>query len=387
MTQQTRYCANCGAALAPDARFCEKCGRAVSAAPAAPASPPPYSAPPPAPDYYAPAAPPPPTPPQKSNRWLIIGLGIAGGLALLCCGIMAIVLIYRTTQETRQLSQAATAAAVLPTKAPTSANQSAAPTQPPAATEPPAQPTAVPPTAAPPPADTPVPPTAAPPQPTPDPRTRYDFEGVSFAYDPSLASAVDPQVEPAESDFIISPQHRRLDLLQYPQSQSMHKAFIAIYDAQEYQSIVPDGGGEVANLQQMLMGRPLVGLPSPLPFFTRWNAGQMLSAKIEYIDFQNGAGVRYLTQYGQDVSPIRNEALFYTFQGLTADKKWLISAVMPVSNDVLPDPETLTADPGFYDNYSAYLESAIILLDDLPPSSFVPDLALLDALFQSLKVQ
>jgi len=328
MTQQTQYCDNCGAALAPDSRFCENCGREVAQAQ------------------------------RRASRGLYIGLGIAGGVGLLCCGVVVIFLIFRGVQGTLTLPLAATA--------PVS----------------PAQATRVLPTAAPRPSDT-----AAPPPPVEEARTRYDFEGVSFAYDASLAAAVDPRAEPAETEFNISPQHRRLVFLKYPQSQSVHEAYIAIYPAEEYQNVVPDGGGEVANLQQMLLQRPLVGLPDPLPFFVRWNAGQMLAAKIDYLDFQNGSGVRYLTQYSQDVYPVNNNSLFYTFQGITGDKKWLISAVMPVYNSSLPDPETLTADPGFYDNFAAYRESAIILLDDLPPSSYVPDLSLLDALFQSLKVQ
>ncbi len=79
--------------------------------------------------------------------------------------------------------------------------------------------------------------------------------------------------------------------------------------------------------------------------------------------------------------------MFYTFQGLTGDGKWLVSAVMPVANPVLPDVETVFADPGFNDDYAGYLEDVKKTLSEQPDSSFQPDLSVLDAVFQSFKVQ
>ena len=221
---------------------------------------------------------------------------------------------------------------------------------------------------------------------------QYNNEGIRFIYDPSLAGFIETETLSAQTGddlppWELYPEHKVLSLLGYPLSGTFHEPKIFIYPAQDYQAINPAIGDQVANLQQMLIGRRTDFLPDTLPFFTLWNAGQVISSQIKYLDFKNGAGVRYLTQYGQGAYPIDNQLLFYTFQGITSDKNWLISAILPVKNDVLPDPNTLLADPDFFDNYAAYLESAKILLDDLPESSYLPGLTLLDALFQSLEIQ
>ncbi|MEO8354588.1 MAG: hypothetical protein ABI621_01610 [Chloroflexota bacterium] len=42
---------------------------------------------------------------------------------------------------------------------------------------------------------------------------------------------------------------------------------------------------------------------------------------MQVINFQNGRGIRFLTQYAQYPAPINNHELFYHFQGLTNDGK------------------------------------------------------------------
>lgn len=383
MTQQNRFCPNCGAALAPDARFCENCGKPVAAQPA-PSLPPAYSAPPPPPVYSAPPPPysaPPPAAP-RSKKGLVIGLVIAGLLALLCCGVIGIYWAYQNFQGAIAIPQSIQATI-------TQVAIEMPKTLPPATMAPPATAESLPATAVPQ-QDTPAPPppgSTTAPKPPDDRRTRYDYQGIAFSYDPKLAAAVEPETVEAETGMFSIPQHRRLVFLDYPLAGANHQAQILVFPVQQYQSVDPEFGDRFATLQQMLISRSTSNLPQPLPFFPSWNAGQIIAAQVKYLDFGNGSGVRYLTQYGQDVYPINNQALFYTFQGITSDKQWLVSAILPVSNSVLPDPEVLIQTPGFYDNFSAYLQTAKDLLDGLPDSSYQPDLALLDAMFQSLAVK
>jgi len=375
MSQIQRACQKCGAPLAADARFCEECGTPVPAQPARAA------------EVSAARGSPKPNNPSTSLSIPPTAL-IAGGVIGVV--IIAVLLVLVFTRPSTP-PENPTPAASLPSK--TEEVASPAPTEPVAAVLPPVAPT-TPMEVDPSPTATPLPaPTEASVPASPEVQLgQYNYEGVSFTYDPSLAAFIETETVSAQTGndlppWELYPEHRVLSLLGYPLSETFHEPKIIIYPAQDYQAINPAIGDQVANLQQMLISRRTDFLPDALPFLTMWNAGQVIASQIKYLDIKNGAGVRYLTQYGQGVYPIDNQHLFYTFQGITSDKNWLISAILPVNSDVLPDPNTLLADPDFFDNYAAYLESAKILLDDLPDSSYLPGLALLDALFQSLEIQ
>lgn len=222
--------------------------------------------------------------------------------------------------------------------------------------------------------------------------TRYTFEGLSFSYDPMLAAAVDAEIIEAQTgadlpSWELAPEHRRLTFLAYTLEDTYHTPRIYVYPVQDYLAIDPGIGDLLATLQQMLLMKPSEDLPSPVPFFPNWNAGQMMVAQVKYLDFQSGSGLRYLVQYGQDVYPINNQSMFYTFQGLTRDGQWLISVVLPVANPILPDPDSVLEAPGFYDNFHTYLGEVTALLNEQPENSFEPALSVLDALFQSFDVE
>lgn len=52
-----------------------------------------------------------------------------------------------------------------------------------------------------------------------------------------------------------------------------------------------------------------------IPFVPIFNAAQMMRAQIKYLDFQNGKGVRFITQYGQAAVPISNDSAFMLLSG------------------------------------------------------------------------
>ncbi|MDH3943872.1 MAG: hypothetical protein OEV06_07270, partial [Anaerolineae bacterium] len=116
----------------------------------------------------------------------------------------------------------------------------------------------------------------------------------------------------------------------------------------------------------------------------------LIQSNAIYVDFQNGAGIRYLTQHGQAYWPINSHDLFYTFQGLTTDGRFYISAILPVSHSQLQ----ATGDdiPGgdhaaFGENFLTYVVDIKSLLESQPDGSFAPSLELLDALITSLLVE
>jgi hypothetical protein len=250
-----------------------------------------------------------------------------------------------------------------------------------------AAPTTASPTATPLPSATSLPPTATVQQPS------VSYMGVSFSYDPALASGVTSETIPAQTDpnappWDIAPEYTLFTLTGYPLfPDAIHTPKIYVYPVDQLTAINPSAGETIIKLQDFLNRKPETLAPNEtIPFLPLFNAAQMLQAGISYLTFQNGNGVRYLTQYGQALYPINNTGLFYTFQGLTSDNRYYIAAVLPASNPILPDPNTITQDDNFYNNFENYVQGIEGQLGAQPPASYTPDLALLDALVRSFQV-
>ena len=212
------------------------------------------------------------------------------------------------------------------------------------------------------------------------------YEGISFSYDDSLAAQVTGETVPAsgqEGDplWAIEPLHVRFSFGGYVLPDTFHEPRILVYPVAEL------SGDEAAALQQFLAQRPAA--PDTIPFMPHFNAGQMLRSQVAYIDFGNGSGVRFLTHYSQAAMPVNNNELFYTFQGLTADGRYYVAAVLPVSHPSLPANGNDV--PGgdweaFAQNYENYVRQVEAQLDAEDGASFVPSLFLLDGMIRSLNV-
>lgn len=392
-----KFCVNCGARLAPGARFCEECGQPVQQTRPQPVQPPPAQAPrqPQPPPYAAtlqePAFSQEPPPAQSyppsgrapnpgPSKGLVALVVVAGVAALVVCVLVGIVAYKRflgpgSARATATTSQQA-------------ANPSSPDTQPPAAAE---QPVAVDqPVATEPPAEINQPAAEEPPA-APEPSSGlayYEFAGISFSYDPSLATFMDTELFEANTGgdvppWELMPQYTRLTLQGYPLSDTNQMPQIFVIPLAEYMDANPDVNAPLEDLQQMILAKRTNALPDQLPCFPLTYANQMIVSNVAYLDFQNGSGVRYLTQVGQGEYPINNQGLVYTFQGLSDDGMWLVSAVLPVSNAILPDPELVLADPKFTDDHLSYIVETRVQLEEQPDGSYLPDLALLDALFQT----
>jgi len=250
-----------------------------------------------------------------------------------------------------------------------------------------------------PPGETPLeePPPAEPPPGEPPPGElppSVVYDNVSFSNEPVLASQVIPKTVPAQTDpnaapWEIAPEHITFKLDGYPlYPDAFHKPKIYVYPANEFAALNSSAAQTIADLEHFLERRPPdLGPDESIPFLPVFNAAQMMQAKIEYLDFQNGNGVRFLTQYGQSYYPINSRDMFYTFQGLTHDRRFYIAAVLPVANPVLPEPETVTMDDNFFNNYTPYVQDIEALLGGQPPESFSPNLLLLDEMMRTFLVQ
>ena len=226
------------------------------------------------------------------------------------------------------------------------------------------------------------------------------YEGISFYYDPALAKGVSAQTleASAPSDpkdpqpfFMISPKEFQFDFQGYLIPDGM-KPEILVFSAKEYETLI--GGDpnpvtrQLAGLSKLMTDRPADSSGS-LPFLPVWDAGQLMHFHLKFLKFQNGEGIRYLTEYGQDMAPLSNALLFYTFQGQTRDGAYYISAVLPVTHAKLPgdNGETLNKDhANFIQNYPAYVVDVQNQLNAENDNSFNPTLEKLDALIASIKV-
>lgn len=238
-------------------------------------------------------------------------------------------------------------------------------------------------------------PTEPPPPPLPDNLSHISFEGAGFSFDKSLADSAWaeklPATPPAEDMpfWEVSPETLHFVLENYLLADTFHKPQVYIYPVNEYASMDENAGNNISSLQSILGTKPQ--LTEDIPFLPMWNAAQMMQAQIKYLDFKNGSGVRFLSQYGQDVAPINNNSLFYTFQGLTKDNRFYASVILPVSHPVLPSTYT-DLPPGqdyetFANNFSNYITGIEAQLNAQPSESFKPNLQLLDDLAQSILIE
>ena len=221
-----------------------------------------------------------------------------------------------------------------------------------------------------------------------------DYEGIQFSFETTVAEGVTPETIPGQNmgeDYMPGdtyPTYFEFTLDNYAVPSHFHSPVIRVYPVDEYRAISTAAAGNIDALQQALVNRPAGGVNSHLPFLPIWNAAQMFADKVGYFDFQNGSGVRYLTMYGQAVYPLDNQNLFYTFQGLTHDGRYYISAILPVTHAALPmDGSAQIGDwMTFNDNWDTYIHDAINWLEAQDSAAFSPNLSALDSMMASFQI-
>lgn len=218
------------------------------------------------------------------------------------------------------------------------------------------------------------------------------YGGVTFRYNADIASAATGETVVAEELWEIIPEHIAFSFNGYTLPAAFHQPRIHIYPVSELAS----GGAAntAASLRTLLDSGQLPAASggfegSGLPFLPPFNAGQILHTQVAFVAFQNGRGLRFVTEYAQYYAPINNTDLFYTFQGLTADERYYVAAIFPVSHPSLPaDASQIPGGNGdaFANTYETYANDMALQLADCGAAEFTPNLALLDALIASLQV-
>jgi len=236
-----------------------------------------------------------------------------------------------------------------------------------------------------------------------------DFEGIEVAVDPlsivlspRLASGVRGlQIPPASGEGVapwdVTPGHIQLKLEGYLLQGKSIEPEIYMYPAQAYAELYPAAFESIRRLDNILYvpGGPTLNDQLPaVPFF---NAQQLFASNTEVISFQNGQGVRFVTEYAQYAASANNHDLFYHFEGVTRDGMYYIVAILPISAPMLAEtsdggaplpvggvPYAYFADPSA--DMQLYYRSVLDLLNATPSELFTPTLAELDSLIQSMRI-
>lgn len=237
------------------------------------------------------------------------------------------------------------------------------------------------------PTDTPQPTPTFTPEPTETP-TPPDvaYQGICFSFDESWIGAVSMEQVSGNLDpqaVWKYPDHVKFVFGNYPLTNTFHEPQILVYPANDFRNANDMAANHLNNLWDTISNQPADPQLYIAHFF---NAGQWLASQESYLDFQNGSGVRYVTQYGQAAVPIGYPEMFYTYQGLTDDNAHYVSVIMPVSHPSLPDTSSVTVDQAFSNNWDTYRQDIENQLDAQTPGSFVPSLLELDALVQTLHI-
>lgn len=220
-----------------------------------------------------------------------------------------------------------------------------------------------------------------------------DFNNISFEYSDLVATGdvnagIVPRMteEDGGSPFEVAPEHTLFELTGYAvDPESRWSARVIVYPADEYEEMM------TRPLEDL---RAMIGDEQPdEPQHVQTqivNAGLHQITQQQYVEFQNGIGVRAVLLYAQDLFLLTDQTLRYEFNGLTNDGKYLVFATFLLDSQRLPSQDWLWREELYYDGlletFSDYSAASEMMLNSFPSSAFTPDLSELDALISSITV-
>ena len=242
--------------------------------------------------------------------------------------------------------------------------------------------------------------------------TQFTYRGIELEYDPALVTNVTGQIRVGLACDSLSPipPHITLQIDLPIDFRNAYEPTISVFHVQDYidfcdESESPLGSSSVWVNETLDALKGAIASQSgdvsvpPLPMV---NAGEPLHERGQYLPFQNGAGVRAIVEYAQDMWFFNNYSISYNFQGLTTDGEYYITGRFPVfapflidgsepsenSNEhAIPIPEYDVTDfDTFIQVVEDYNGEARRLFGVRTDAEFIPDLRALDAIIASLLV-
>jgi hypothetical protein len=224
---------------------------------------------------------------------------------------------------------------------------------------------------------------------TPTLQTNIGCHQLVLFLEPALAPGFTCLSIPEDSTQGI-PAHIELSFSARLVNDSTYTARVDVYPLDRFNILQPDTvPPAVSQLQGLVSGSQ--GSDQGLPFLPVPDQPELFAAQYKVISFGSGTGIRYLTQFNQKPTPVNNQEMVYTFQGLSSDGAFWVSAVLPASTPMLaPDAKTLPGGVNqdqFAASFDSYIAGITAELNGLPSSNFAPDIDLLDGLVASIKIQ
>jgi hypothetical protein len=240
------------------------------------------------------------------------------------------------------------------------------------------------------------PPVIEPPVTEPPTLTNVTCNELSLYLDPALASGYDCQIVPVSPyEMEMYPEHTELTLHGYPLVDKFFIPHISVYPVADYITLRPDFiPNWVAELQAILTSGSIPPYTSPfhsyLPFLPTFGAAEVFYAQAQVLPFTSGNGIRFLTEFAQYTAPVNNTDMFYTYQALTSDGLYWITAILPINHPMLPanadNPPGGVSWEDFSANFDPYILDMVNQLNSQPLDSYTPTITALDALVSSIMI-
>jgi hypothetical protein len=237
---------------------------------------------------------------------------------------------------------------------------------------------------------------------------------ISLAYDPRLASQVEALTVPAvpmDDQMLFSAAHPAFAQFRFAEYQNERpfelpvypfEVQIRVFQTADFPGFGDDSPQGFVAQQQALIAllengldparctAPLFDDPG-LPFLPWVNMKQAFCAQPLLVEFSGGRGIRYLTYYSQGPNPVLDYQVFYTFQGITDDGQFYISALLPIETGVFPNEfsacsECNEAKSNPVAELNADLTKQLTELNAQSPEAFAPSLTVLDEIIRSIQI-
>jgi heat shock protein HslJ len=215
-------------------------------------------------------------------------------------------------------------------------------------------------------------------------------QGLYPSFQPSLAlSSPYDNTQPSGATGL--PAHVQVNFGGAEMLETSPTIYIIPIDA--YENLWKSGGdpsvtGAITKLQSLLSEKPdfaSFGLPV-LPF-ERASGVNDLAVQGSYLNTPSSDGIRFVGRFVQGQQPVSNSNLYYIYQGISPDGKYLVAFLYPVKANILPADGSVTAEDqqAATQDFNSYLSTKSAALKGLTPADFQPNLTVLDEMIKSLK--
>jgi|GEM_PF-831743 len=227
------------------------------------------------------------------------------------------------------------------------------------------------------------------------------YKTLSFTYNgalgnPVLAETVNAVSAIPNSPTSDDPQHLQFSFGAWTDEMTFYRRpHFAVYAVKDIRTVAAHNDTSYVQLFNdfvaLLKNQPALATIKEIPVFPPQNAAQVFHLRNQYIKFNGGTGIRFLTQYAQDAGPISNERLMYMFVGMTDDGQYYFLAQMPISDKALVGNENAIPQDynatNYADQYTAYMKASMQTIEQSKADDFTPHLTDIDALFASMNTK